>query len=200
MAERPVEQSDVELVLASGSPRRRQLLGELGLPFRVVVSDVDESPLAGEPPRDLVLRLARAKAEAVAALAPNAVVVAADTIAVLDGEVLGKPIDEADAAAMLQRMSGTTHEVLTGVAVLAAGELQAEVAVSRVRFAPMTTAEITDYVATGEPLDKAGAYGIQGEADRFATLVDGAFDNVVGLPLALVRRLLATAGITVTRT
>ena len=184
-----------ELVLASGSPRRRQLLAELGLAFRVVVPDVDETPEPGEAPAALVGRLAAAKAASVAGRVPDAIVLGADTVAAIDGVVLGKPADAADARAMLGRLSGRRHQVLTGVAVATAGRVTVEIAVSTVTFAAMTEAEIAAYAATEEPLDKAGAYAIQGEADRFATIVDGAYDNVVGLPLDVVRRLLGAAGL-----
>ncbi|MCU1455434.1 MAG: Maf-like protein [Acidimicrobiales bacterium] len=186
---------EIELVLASASPRRRALLADLGLPFRVVAPDVDESPRPSEEAPTLVARLARAKAQAVAAVvADAAVVLAADTLVALDGAVLGKPVDAADARAMLRRLSGTRHQVLTGVALSEGHRITVEVATSTVAFGPLSDDEIDDYVATGEPLDKAGAYAIQGEGDRFATIVDGTYDNVVGLPLALVRRLLRDAG------
>lgn len=192
------------LVLASGSPRRRELLGRLGVPFDVRPPDVDETPGPGEDPTDLVARLARAKAEAALAAAPepDLVVLAADTVVVLDGAVLGKPRDDADAARMLGLLSARTHEVRTGVAVVrrttAADEALApavvfavEVVATEVTFVELLPADVAWYVATGEPADKAGAYGIQGRGAVLVSSIRGSHDNVVGLPLATTRRLLA---------
>jgi septum formation protein len=190
------------LVLASASPRRRELLGRLGVPFEVHPVDADEAPRPGEAAADLVRRLAVAKAEAAlvaVADGDDAVVVAADTEVVLDGEVLGKPADAADAAAMLRRLAGRTHEVLTGVAVAASwgdtAAVESRVARTAVTMTELADAEIAWYVATGEPLDKAGGYGIQGGGGLFVSSIEGSWDNVVGLPLALTRRLLAVVGI-----
>lgn len=203
------------LVLASASPRRRDLLERLGRPVEVRPADVDETPAQGEDPVDLVRRLAVVKAETVLDRAPEAdvVVLAADTVVVLDGEVLGKPDDRAAAARMLARLSDRTHRVLTGVAVAArrppslartaSAELGptsaviAHVEATEVTFAPLTDAEISWYVATGEPLDKAGAYGIQGVGALWVPAIRGSWDNVVGLPLGVTRRLLAEAGLDV---
>jgi septum formation protein len=183
----------VTLVLASQSPRRRELLAQLGIAHEVRPACTDEAVLPGEPPRDYVLRVAREKARAV----PGQLVLAADTAVVLGPEVLGKPADADDARRMLERLSGTAHEVLTGVCVRRAGpgalELDAVVA-TRVRFAPLSAREIDWYVGTGEPLDKAGAYAIQGSGGAFVLSVEGSVSNVVGLPLAETADLLRRAG------
>jgi len=189
------------LILASGSPRRRVLLGELGVPFEVRPADVDETPLPGEPAEELVRRLAVAKAEAgiAAATEQPVVVLAADTLVSVDGEVLGKPVDEADAARMLRLLSGSRHQVLTGVAVASAdggaAAIHVEVEVTHVHMAAWTEEQIAAYVASGEPMDKAGSYAIQEVGDRFVTEIEGRFDNVVGLPVDRTRRMLADAGL-----
>ncbi len=190
------------LVLASASPRRRELLSGLGLDFEVRPTDVDETVLAGESPAEHVQRLAEAKAVMAAEAAASSsadggeLVLAADTVVVVDGEILGKPRDDADARRMLERLSGHGHEVLTGVAVRGpAGEpLLAAVEATRVRFAELTAEEIDWYVASGEPMDKAGAYAVQGLGALFVEAVDGNYSNVVGLPLPVVYRLLRRAG------
>ena len=183
-----------QLVLASGSPRRRELLAGLGLRPLVRPADIDEQPLEAEPPADYVLRLARTKATTLAH--PGELVLAADTTVALGNEILGKPEDAADAGRMLRQLAGREHEVLTGVAVFdpAADRLVAEVDIARVRFAAMTDAEVAWYVATGEPLDKAGAYGIQGAASLFIEALEGTYSNVVGLPLPLLYHLVRAAG------
>jgi len=181
------------LVLASQSPRRRELLAQLGLALDVRPSDADEAVHPGEPPRDYVLRVAREKARAV----PGDLVLAADTAVVLGDEVLGKPAGDDDARRMLRALSGTEHEVLTAVVVRRAAirlELDAVVA-TKVRFAPLGPAEIDWYVGTGEPLDKAGAYAIQGAGGAFVVGVEGSVSNVVGLPLAETAALLRRAGL-----
>lgn len=180
------------LILASASPRRRELLDRMGLAHVVVPADVDETPLPGEAPEELVSRLAEAKATHVlrAHAADRPVVLAADTVVVVDGTVLGKPADAADAAAMLRRLSGRTHEVLTGVAVARGDRVEVVVERTAVTFAELDDAEIAAYVGTGEPLDKAGAYGIQGRGGNFVTRIEGSYDNVVGLPTRTVRDLL----------
>jgi septum formation protein len=190
------------LVLASASPRRRELLGRLGVPFEVHPVDADETPRPGEAAADLVRRLAVAKAEAAlvdVADGEDAVVVAADTEVVLDGEVLGKPADADDAARMLRSLAGRTHEVLTGVAVAASwgptAAVESRVARTAVTMTELSDDEVAWYVATGEPLDKAGAYGIQGAGGLFVSSIEGSWDNVVGLPLALIRRMLAVVGV-----
>ncbi|MBW3603238.1 MAG: Maf family protein [Actinobacteria bacterium] len=176
------------VVLASGSPRRLELLGRLGLDVHVQPTDVDETPRDGEPPAALVRRLAAAKASRAAAggADPALLVVAADTEVVHDGDVLGKPSDDEDAAAMLRRLSGDWHTVLTGLALRLGTATAEEVVATRVRFRPVTAEEISWYVATGEPRDKAGAYGIQGAGGAFVEAIEGSDSNVVGLPLATV--------------
>ncbi len=187
-----------ELVLASASPRRRQLLRQLGVTFRVRASRLDEAALRvdGASPERLVGDLALAKARAVAAREGDALVLAADTVVVLDGEILGKPRSAAEAEAMLTRLQGRTHRVLTGVAVVDAASGRSAVAVEETRVAlrPLDPQEIRDYVATGEPLDKAGAYAIQGLGALLVTGVEGCFYNVVGLPLARTAELLKGFG------
>lgn len=183
-----------QLVLASASPRRSRLLRSLGLTFTVRPVDLDETPLPGEEPRDYVLRLAREKARARAH--PGELVLAADTVVVLDGALLGKPADAAEAVAMLGRLAGREHTVLTGVAACepGAGGERSAVESSRVRIAPLGEAEIRWYVGTGEPLDKAGSYAVQGLGALFVEAVYGNYTNVVGLPLPAVRRLVAELG------
>ncbi len=181
------------LVLASQSPRRRELLEQLGIALEVRPAHVAETVLPGEAARDYVVRVAREKARAV----PGDVVLAADTAVVLEGEVLGKPDDAADARRMLRALSGTEHAVLTAVCVRRPAiriELEA-VASTRVRFARLSPAEIEWYVATREPLDKAGAYAIQGAGGAFVLGVEGSVSNVVGLPLAETAELLRRAGL-----
>lgn len=179
------------LVLASQSPRRRELLGQLGLALDVRPADVDETPRPGEEARAYVLRVAEAKAAAVAAAG---VVLAADTAVVLDGRILGKPRDAEDAAAMLRELSGRAHEVLTGVCARAGARREQVVVASAVELAPLSEAQIAWYVGTGEPLDKAGAYAVQGAASAFVTSVRGSVSNVVGLPLPETLALLARFG------
>lgn len=181
------------VVLASASPRRAELLRAAGVDFIVRPAQVDESVQDGEEARDYVLRLAIEKAQAVPRVNTE-VVLAADTTVVLDDEVLGKPADEADAVRMLQRLAGRSHEVLTGVCVAVHDVLDARVATTAVQFAAMSDDEIAWYVASGEPMDKAGAYGIQGRASRFVTGIRGSYSNVVGLPVALVYEMLTRAG------
>jgi septum formation protein len=180
----------VRLVLASASPRRSELLRAAGLAFDVVPADVDETALEGETPEAHVLRLARVKAERVAAGRPADVVLGADTVVAIDGLILGKPGDEADATAMLRRLSGRTHEVVTGVAVVAGAGMATSVDRTLVHFAQLSEEDLAWYVRSGEPLDKAGAYGIQGRASRFVDRIDGSYSNVVGLPVRLAVRLL----------
>jgi len=183
------------LILASASPRRRELLANAGFAFEVAPAEVDESYTAGEDPAAFAERLALHKAEAVARrFSPpeDVVVLGADTVVVADGEVLGKPASADDARAMLRKLSGIIHRVITGVALAAPGTSRRAGGheVTRVYFRPLTEEEIAAYVATGEPLDKAGAYAAQGQASRFVTRVEGCYFNVVGLPVALVDRLL----------
>jgi len=176
------------LVLASASPRRRQLLDMLGLEHRVVPPDVDESRRDGEDPAGYVLRLAEDKARAVAAREPAALVLAADTTVVLGPDLFGKPATPAEAADMLRRLSGRTHQVYTGVALAFRDRIESALDVSDVTFRPLDAATIAAYVATGEPMDKAGAYAIQGRASKFVDRVEGCYFNVIGLPLAMVYR------------
>lgn len=180
----------VPIILASASPRRRELLTAAGFPFDVVVADVDESVIAGERPDEYVRRVARMKAQAVSRDRPDALVLGADTTVVIDGDVLAKPADDEEAARMLQRLSGREHVVLTGVAAISPmGESEA-VAETRVWMRALTDAEIREYVRSGEPRDKAGAYAIQGLASRFISRIEGEYTNVVGLPIAVVDSLL----------
>lgn len=185
----------MHLILASASPRRRELLQTLGRPFSVVISEIDERPWPREKPASYALRNAAEKARAVAARHPDAVVLAADTIVVVDERILEKPRDAAHAAEMLRLLSGRDHEVMTGVCVWAPDSEgfreRAEVARTRVWFRPLSESDITTYIASGEPMDKAGAYAIQGGAACFVERIDGPYDNVVGLPLDIVRRLLS---------
>lgn len=179
------------LILASQSPRRRELLGRLGLSFTVRAADIDETMDPGRPAFDEVARLSREKAAAIALGAePGDVIVAADTIVVLDGRILGKPRNEADARAMLSALSGREHQVMTGVTVRRGQQVQTETCVTQVHFRPLSQAEIAAYVATGDPLDKAGAYGVQGLASVFVDRLDGDFFNVMGLPLCALSRVL----------
>jgi septum formation protein len=188
--------SAARLVLASASPRRRELLARLGFAFEVRPTDVEETPFALEGPEAMVLRLALAKARAAAR--PGEIVLGADTVVAAGGEILGKPRDDEEAREMLHRLAGRSHEVWTGVALVAAtgrGEApareRARACRTEVVFRALSEREIADYVATGEPRDKAGAYAIQGGAAAFVERVEGDFTNVVGLPLALVQDLLA---------
>jgi septum formation protein len=179
------------LVLASGSPRRRELLEQLGLTFRIAAPDLDETPHPGERPTDLVRRLAAAKATAV----DGDPVIAADTTVEVDGEILGKPVDADDARRMLRRLSGRSHKVHTGVAVRAGARVEAEVVTTIVTFTALSPAVVEWYLGTGEPFDKAGAYAIQGHGGAFVETVRGSVSNVVGLPLTTTARLLgAVAG------
>jgi septum formation protein len=176
----------MNLVLASASPRRIELLRAAGFAATVVPADVDETPQPGERPPAHVVRLARAKATAVARLHPDAAVLGADTVVVLDDEILGKPRDEADGRRMMARLSGRSHQVYTGLALSAGGSIREDVVVSEVTFASLTDDEMAWYVASGEGRDKAGGYAIQGLASRFVTCVRGSYSNVVGLPVAVV--------------
>ncbi|MBM7114967.1 Maf family protein [Archangium primigenium] len=188
----PVGQT--QLVLASASPRRRELLGQLGLVFEVSAADIDETPTAGEEAGAYVLRLAREKARAVAARRPGAWVLAADTTVALDGMLLGKPQDEAEARGMLTRLSGRTHEVHTGVALVGA-RMTSVLVRTRVTFRSLGSEEIAWYAATGEPLDKAGSYAIQGKGGFLVASVEGSPTNVIGLPLGETLALLGQAGV-----
>jgi septum formation protein len=183
------------LYLASQSPRRRELLEQIGMSFSVLQVDVPEQREAGESPQEYVHRVARDKARAgLAHLAANersaAVVLGSDTEVVLDGEVFGKPLDAGDAAAMLRRLSGRTHEVMSAVWLVAERNEQSDICVSRVRFAKLDEATIAAYVASGEPFGKAGAYAIQGFGAGLIEHLDGSYSGVMGLPLFETSRLL----------
>ena len=179
----------MKLILASSSPRRAEILANAGLPFSVLSSAVDESPYPGEAPAALVQRLANAKADLVTARAVGpAIILAADTVVVLDDKILGKPSSIEDARHMLQQLSGRTHSVLTGVALvrLPDGERRQFIESTLVHFRPITDEELFSYLATEEPYDKAGAYAIQGQAGRYIPRIEGCYFNVVGLPLSRV--------------
>ena len=178
------------LILASASPRRSELLRHAGIPFGVDPADIHEAPLAGEAPIDYAQRLARDKAKTVLARHPHELVLGADTVVVVDEHLLEKPADAADAARMLRMLAGRTHQVITGVSLLASDSERTEAEVTQVSFTTMSEQEIVGYVATGEPMDKAGAYGIQGIASRWVARIDGDYFNVVGLPVARVYRML----------
>ena len=180
----------VRLVLASASPRRAQLLNEAGYDFDVAPAEIDERRRDGEDPRRYVARLARAKTVAVAPAFPGRVVVGADTVVLIDDLVLGKPHDTAEAKRMLARLSGRSHDVLTGVVLMRDARVLEGFELTHVTFARLADARIEWYVATGEPADKAGAYAVQGIGSRFVEQIDGSYTNVVGLPVPLVDRLL----------
>lgn len=188
------------LILASSSPRRRELLTVAGLDFTVDAADIDERIQPGEPPAKYVQRLAVEKAQAV--WERNAakdsdddplIVLGADTTVVLDGEMMGKPIDQADARRMLEALAGRTHQVLTGIAAVSRAGVVSEVEITQVFFNLIDERELVRYLASGEPLDKAGAYGIQGYASRWIPRIEGCYFNVVGLPLARTMQLLERA-------
>jgi septum formation protein len=186
------------LVLASGSPRRRDLLEEAGVRFEVLVPDVDETPAPGEGPAALAERLARSKAAAVRIAAEGGRwILAADTVVAIDDRVLGKPVDPADAVRMLSGLAGRRHRVYTGYALRCArsGELISGVVESHVQIRPLTAEQIAEYVASGEPLDKAGAYAAQGHGGRFIEAIEGSRSNVIGLPMETVLPLLRARGI-----
>ena len=194
------------LVLASASPRRQELLRNAGISFAVQPADVDETPLAGEGARDCAERLAREKALKVSQARPEDVVLGADTIVVVDGTILGKPANGEDAARMLRMLSGREHRVITGVCLVRpkfrgqgsvfreqeslSGDVTISSETTVVTMSTISDQEIVDYVATGEPMDKAGAYAIQGIASRWIPRIEGDYSNVVGLPVALVYRML----------
>jgi len=187
------------IVLASSSPRRRGILASLGLRFEARAADVDESLLPSEGAFDAAERLALAKAATVRGAAPDTLVVAADTLVVLEGEALGKPRDRADARRMLSALAGRDHDVVTGVACARGGRVVSGRETTRVVFAPMSRAEIAEYAETGEPDDKAGAYALQGLGGLFVERVEGSPSNVVGLPLRLLYRLAAELGVDLAR-
>lgn len=180
------------LILASASPRRRELLAQAGFSFEVMPAHINEDLHPGEDPIDYVVRLAREKAEAVYAQIRNAeaIVLGADTTVTLDGHILAKPEDAEDAGRMLRLLSGRTHRVITGVAIASASGVEVAAEVTGVQFLTLNDEEIAAYIAAGEPMDKAGAYGIQGYAAKWIPRIEGCYFNVVGLPLALVSTML----------
>src|SRR6202795_3793311 len=178
------------LVLASASPRRQELLRSAGITFEVQPAHIPEDPLPGEAAKDCAERLAREKALAVARQRPHDIVLGADTVVVVDGQLLGKPSDAADAARMLRMLSGHEHQVITGVCLVVRGKPLVESETTLVTVSEITDKEIADYIASGEPIDKAGAYAIQGIASRWIPRIEGDYSNVVGLPVALVYRLM----------
>jgi len=187
----------MKLILASGSPRRAEILRAAGIAFTVLSSAVDETPLPGETATDMVRRLAEAKAELVAARAVGpAIVIAADTVVALDGAVMGKPRTSDDARHMLEKLSGRTHSVITGVALVRLPDVERRefTEITQVHFTALSDEEIVSYLSSGEPFDKAGAYAIQGVAGRFIPRIDGCYFNVVGLPLARLCCELAALG------
>ena len=185
----------LRIILASQSPRRRELLTLVGIAHEVQPADIDESYLPGETPRGHCERLAREKTQVVAGSAPEALVIGSDTIVVVDGDVLGKPRDASHAAEMLARLSGRSHVVMTAIAVNWRGELRSDVVEVGVTFHPITAGEILAYIATREPMDKAGAYGIQGYGATIVERVDGDYFAVMGLPLQRLVRLMAELGV-----
>ncbi len=184
------------MILASGSPRRRELLARIGVDVTVAPTDIDECVLEGEDPVSYVLRLAMDKAGAAPAL-PADLVIAADTTVDVDGRILGKPQDEADAREMLKMLSGRAHRVHTGLAIRHAGRTVADVATTLVKMVPITDELMEWYIGTSESIDKAGAYAIQGEAAVLIDGVQGSITNVIGLPMALLDRLLASVGLSI---
>ena len=188
--------TNVPLVLASGSARRAELLASAGLQYQLRPADIDETPIEGEAPVDYVKRLATTKALAVAR--PGELVVGADTSVVIDATILGKPSDAGDAAAMLELLSGRSHEVLTGMALVLDDVVTAHVERTVVRMTDVTREQIDWYVSTGEPMDKAGSYAIQGGAACFVETIEGSVTNVIGLPLTQLIDLIVGLGIDVT--
>ncbi len=179
-----------KLILASGSPRRSEILNSVGWEFTKHVADIDETELPGESPENYVVRLAREKAEAVAHNYPNDLVLGADTTVVIDETIIGKPVDLDDARRMLRMLSGKWHEVLTGIAISKNGQTRSAMERTRVKFAEMNDAEIEFLALNGEPLDKAGAYAVQAQAALFIQGIEGDYWNVVGLPVKLVYELI----------
>ncbi len=185
----------MRVILASQSPRRRELLALVGIVHEVQPADIDETPWPGEEPVPHTERLARDKARVIAARAPDALVIAADTIVVIDGAILGKPADEAEARAMLRQLSGRTHEVCTAMAVAIGEQVETEVVRVTVRFRALDDDTIARYVQTGEPMDKAGAYGIQGYGATIVEYIEGDFFAVMGLSLVTIVTLAERMGV-----
>jgi septum formation protein len=193
---RMLQQEKPVLILASSSPRRQELLREAGIAFEVHPAHINEDQNEGEPPLDYACRLAQEKAQAVAARHPLRSVLGADTIVIVGQEVLGKPRDPADAARMLRILSGRSHNVTTAVCLISAsGDTETRSCTTQVFFRQLAEHEIQQYVAGGEPMDKAGAYAIQGGASRWTDRIEGEFSNVVGLPLSLVTEMLRKNGL-----
>lgn len=182
-------------ILASGSPRRKELLNQIGASFTVMTSNAAEENGDAREPEKLAVRNAAAKAKAVAAEHPELPVLGADTVVSLAGHTYGKPKDKADACRMLKELAGRTHEVSTGMALVKDGKVYTDVTTTKVTFAAMTAAEIAQYAETGEPLDKAGAYAVQGRAAVFIERLEGSYSNVVGLPLHALAELAGKAGV-----
>ena len=180
----------MEVILASQSPRRKELMGLYHIPFTIRAADIDETMDPTKPACEEVARVSRAKAEAVSR-GDDDIVIAADTIVVCDGQVLGKPADEADAFRMLRLLSGRDHQVMTGMTVLHAGKATVCTEITDIHFRELTDREIRGYIATGEPMDKAGAYGIQGGAALFVQRLEGDYYNVMGLPVCRLGQILA---------
>ena len=177
-----------KIILASGSPRRRELMDREGFEFTVITSKAEENYDPSLPPQEIAQSLAKLKAQAVASALPaqdleDSIVIGADTIVALDGVIYGKPVDASDACRMLRELSGKTHQVITGVCIICNKDAQAFAQSTNVNFKELSDSEIQEYVASGEPLDKAGAYGIQGLGGKLADSINGDFDNVVGLPI-----------------
>jgi septum formation protein len=188
-------QTRTPIVLASASPRRQELLRNAGIDFAVRASDIPEVPRAGESPQAFAERMAVEKAKAVGATTPGAVILAADTVVAVDAEILGKPENAADAARMLRLLRDRAHYVITAVCLLGEDFQDVRSETTAVHFTAMSDAEIEDYVASGEPMDKAGAYAIQGRASRWISRIEGDYYNVVGLPVDLVWRMLREHGV-----
>ena len=186
---------DIKLILASGSPRRREMLSSLGLVFEVLPTEVDEALREGELASEAAVRLAAAKAESVSPDGPGTVVLAADTLVAVGGRVLGKPLSDTDALRMLRLLSDREHRVITGYCLLGPDFKETGLAVTHVRFRALTNREMKAYVATGEPRDKAGAYAVQGLGVALVEEVNGSYSNVVGLPLAAVLEMLLRRGV-----
>jgi septum formation protein len=191
----PTEPSQPAVCLASMSPRRRELLAQIGVPHRVSAPHIDEAVRPGEPAADYVVRMARSKALAVAGASPGLPVLAADTIVVVDERILGKPAGAAEGLAMLERLSGRAHAVLTAVALQSATGLTFRLSASEVRFRRLSRAECLSYWASGEPHDKAGAYAVQGRGAVFIEYLAGSYSGVMGLPLYETAELLRAAGV-----
>ena len=185
------------MILASASPRRRELLTQIGVHFSVTPADIDETPFRGEEPAAYVERMAREKAHAIAITSGDEAVLGADTTVVCQGEILVKPADAVEAIAMLTSLSGRSHQVMTAVALAQGGSIRSQVVTTQVSFRALSAQEIQDYVATGEPMDKAGAYGIQGLGAILVADIQGSYSNVVGLPLTETAAMLREAGVAV---